>query len=438
MFVLSKSGPWASVISTIVSLRFVSASSNVRARHSTVNVQFSDLQTHPISCGFVLRVPRSKMIGKSNIRLIGIIVTLLCMGTVLTDWLNILRARHLELDLQPNRKVAQKQSDIAQSTIGKLSMLYGEPNPLYERALAAHLPHNQKFGYKMYVLREKTLPGYWSKPAYILNQLLIELALPEEERLEWLVWFDGDIVLMNPKIPLEIFLPPKENWSHIHAIVTNDHRGLNNGVFFLRVHEWSVWFMTACLGTEIFDPDIDLQFGDQSAMGMWVKEDRFRPNIMHVPQRWFNAYAGYRGDNLGQYSDPLAPPTKFKANSIKEGDLLVHHAGNKALRTQRMSPWMDIAEQHLPQWELDLDDTGYEQEIRDFWEVEAPKEEKRVDTQIEKEDKLEEERLRRKQEKAEAAQKKKAEAQEAEREKQETDDGKKNDQDQEVQVQESS
>ena len=159
---------------------------------------------------------------------------------------------------------------------------------------------------------------------------------------------------------------------------------------------------------------------------------------MHVPQRWFNAYAGYRGVNDGQYSDPLAPPTKFKANSIKEGDLLVHHAGNQALRTQRMSPWMDIAEQHLPQWELDLDDTGYEQEIREFWEVEAPKEEKRVDIQIEKEDKLEEERLRRKQEKAEAAQKKKAEAQEAERKKQETDDGKKNDQDPEVQVPETS
>jgi hypothetical protein len=85
-------------------------------------------------------------------------------------------------------------------------------------------------------------------------------------------WFDGDIALMNPKIPLEIFLPPEEEWNHIHALVTNDHRGLNNGVFFLRVHEWSVWLMTACLGTEIFDPEIELEFGDQSAMGMWLKK----------------------------------------------------------------------------------------------------------------------------------------------------------------------
>jgi len=85
-------------------------------------------------------------------------------------------------------------------------------------------------------------------------------------------WFDGDIVLMNPKIPLEIFTPPDEKWNHIHGVVTNDHRGLNNGVFFLRVHEWSVWLMTACLGTEIFDPTIELEFGDQSALGMWVKQ----------------------------------------------------------------------------------------------------------------------------------------------------------------------
>ncbi|KEF51113.1 uncharacterized protein A1O9_12836 [Exophiala aquamarina CBS 119918] len=264
-------------------------------------------------------------------------------------------------------------------------MLYGETNTLYERALAAHVPHNRNFGYSMYVLREKTLPGYWSKPAYILEQLLAELALPEDRRLKWLVWFDGDIVLMNPKIPLEIFLPPDDKWNHIHGVVTNDHRGLNNGVFFLRVHEWSVWLMTACLGTEIFDPAIELEFGDQSAMGMWVKKERFRANIMHVPQRWFNAYAGNRGETNGLFADPMEPQSQVKLNSIKEGDLLVHHAGHKSLRGQRMSPWMDVAEQHLPQWELNLNETTYLQEIEEFWKTEAPKERKRMDDLIKKE-----------------------------------------------------
>lgn len=124
------------------------------------------------------------MIGKTNFRLVIIITTILCIATVVTDWFNILRPGQIISAGKP----PQDQTEMERrSTIGKLSMLYGETNSLYERALAAHLPHNKNFGYSMYVLREKTLPGYWSKPAYILDQVLAELALPEEQRLKWLV-----------------------------------------------------------------------------------------------------------------------------------------------------------------------------------------------------------------------------------------------------------
>lgn len=141
---------------------------------------------------------------------------------------------------------------------------------------------------------------------------------------------------------------------------------------------------------------------------------------MHVPQRWFNAYAGDRGETNGLFADPSSPQTKFKPNSIKEGDLLVHHAGHKSLRGQRMSPWMDVAEQHLPRWELDLNKTTYEQEIRDFWTIEAPKEKKRMDDQIKREAKKDEEKARLRQTQAQEAEKKKeADAKEAERKKQE-------------------
>jgi hypothetical protein len=71
---------------------------------------------------------------------------------------------------------------------------------------------------------------------------------------------------MNPYIPLEIFLPPEPRWSHINALVTNDHNGLNNGVFFLRVNEWSAWLMMATLGWKIYKSDVLLEFHDQSAL----------------------------------------------------------------------------------------------------------------------------------------------------------------------------
>ena len=72
------------------------------------------------------------------------------------------------------------------SYIGKVAMLYGE-NPVYEQALKSHERHNAVHGYSMTVLRSHILPGFWSKPGYILLRLLEEKAKPEHERLEWIV-----------------------------------------------------------------------------------------------------------------------------------------------------------------------------------------------------------------------------------------------------------
>ena len=72
---------------------------------------------------------------------------------------------------------------------------------------------------------------------------------------------------MNPHIPLEIFLPPDPEWSHVNALVTNDHHGLNNGVFFVRVHEWSVWLMAATVAWKVYKPQVPLRFHDQTALG---------------------------------------------------------------------------------------------------------------------------------------------------------------------------
>ena len=263
--------------------------------------------------------------------------------------------------------------------IGKLSMLYGDANPYYERAIAAHTSHNERFGYEFHVLREKTMPSHWSRPAYILQHLLSELAKPATDRLEWLVWFDTDTVLMNPKIPLEIFLPPSNDWSHINALVTNDNRGLHAGVFFLRVTVWSVWLMNACLGTETFAPDLQVSSGDQAALMYWLNSDRFRRNTIHVPERWFNAHAGFRGDPSSTFADPNQPQYKFRSDSIREGDLLVHQSGQKALRAKGMGPWLDIAEQHSAAWELEPEQTTYGREIERFWSSDAPHEHKMVD-----------------------------------------------------------
>lgn len=88
---------------------------------------------------------------------------------------------------------------------------------------------------------------------------------------------------------------------------------------------------------------------------------------MHLPQRWFNAFTGYR--------DPtLTMTTKFKANSVKEGDLLVHFAGHKDTREATMKKWLELYHSRRGAWEIDLKDTGYEEEIQRYWEEDAEKE----------------------------------------------------------------
>jgi len=74
------------------------------------------------------------------------------------------------------------------SVVGKVHAVFGEPNPVYERALELHRSHADKQGHPMFVLRERILSGLWSKPAFILSVMLQELAKPEAERLQWLLW----------------------------------------------------------------------------------------------------------------------------------------------------------------------------------------------------------------------------------------------------------
>ncbi|KAI9806044.1 MAG: hypothetical protein M1833_004451 [Piccolia ochrophora] len=242
----------------------------------------------------------------------------------------------------------------SQPTIGKVTILFGgDVNPTYERALSTHETHNRKHNYPMHVLRHGILNDVWTKPAYILSLLLQELTKPESERLKWLLWHDADTVLMNPSIPLDAFLPPP-TMSDIHLLVTDDFNGLNNGVFPVRVHPWSVELFTAVVSFRAFRPEINLNFRDQSALSEVLKMPQFARHSVRLPQRWFNAY---QSADLNETTHPY---------QLRRGDMLMHFAG-VGDRETRMNHWIDIAEQHLPEWELDLRQTSYPGEVKEYW-----------------------------------------------------------------------
>ncbi|KAK5107467.1 hypothetical protein LTR62_001265 [Meristemomyces frigidus] len=240
----------------------------------------------------------------------------------------------------------------ARTRIGKCTIVFNG-NSAWERALRTHEEHDKLHGYRLHVLRQQLMDDVWSKPAYILSLLLRELAKPESERLEWIMWVDADTIILNPRIPIEVFLPPPD-FEDVHLVYTNDWNGLNNGIFPIKVNRWAADLFSAIMSYRYYRPDAPLQFRDQSAMDALLHEPKFAKHIAAVPQRWFNAYQG-------EHNETLAP---FQ---IRRGDLLVHFAGVPG-RDERMAYWLDRAEQHLDDWEMPLKSTSYPQEARTYWE----------------------------------------------------------------------
>ena len=188
------------------------------------------------------------------------------------------------------------------------------------------------------------------------SQFTLELPLISQNSTSWV---DADTVLMNPKVPLDIFLPPPE-YPHIHLLCTRDPRYINNGVFFIRVNPWSINFMSAILAFPTFQPDVPLEYKDQTAFGELLKHPAFAKNHILVPQRWFNAYQRELDDD------------QQRSFQINRGDLLVHFPGVPH-RDEKMRGFIDRAERHLPEWELEVGNTTLPREIEEFWVKEHEK-----------------------------------------------------------------
>ena len=257
-------------------------------------------------------------------------------------------AHAVEEILSPDRDNLGVRTRVGKCTI----ILYGAG--IYERSVRSHEAHDRMHGYPLHVLRHGLMDDVWSKPAYILSILLRELARPEDERLQWLLWVDADTILLNPYIAIETFLPPSPEFDDVHLLVSNDWNGLNNGVFPIRVNQWAVDLFSAIVAYRQFRPDDPLVFRDQSAMDTLLHEPKFEAHAVEAPQRWFNAYQGEHNETLQPFQ-------------VRRGDFLVHFAG-VGDRNERMSYWLERAEAHLPEWEMEIQHTTYPAEVRDFWQ----------------------------------------------------------------------
>lgn len=256
--------------------------------------------------------------------------------------------------------------------VAKVSMLYGETNHIYERALQSHERHGERWGYPMHVLRQDIAVGFWNKPSYLLSLVINELTKPAGERMEWLMyvfsfciclgntdfcrWVDADSIILNNDIPVEVFLPPSD-LKDIHLVATQDQNGLNTGIMFLHVHSWMISFLTETMGYPLYLPQIDLgRSADQEGMRRVLnkttggpKGQGYADGVSYLPRPWINTYEwdwAYEG---------------------KWGDLLVHFPGLEERRWPHMAKWLDIVEMTPHEWNLPLEETGYLNKTTVYW-----------------------------------------------------------------------
>lgn len=111
----------------------------------------------------------------------------------------ISKLTNLLLDLKATKSVSPQKL----CQLGKVSMLYGDPNALYERAIITHELHASQQGYTQLVLRNQIAEGYWNKPYYLLALLINELSKEPLSRLKWLMYksLEQQVLFVAYRIP---------------------------------------------------------------------------------------------------------------------------------------------------------------------------------------------------------------------------------------------
>ncbi|KHN96575.1 uncharacterized protein MAM_05518 [Metarhizium album ARSEF 1941] len=240
--------------------------------------------------------------------------------------------------------------------VAKVSMVYGTPNRMHEGALRSHERHAARWGYPVHVLRHEAGAGFWTKQTYLLATIVRELAKPAGERVEWIMCVEADSVVLNPEIPVEIFLPPRD-MADIHVVATRDWDGLTAGVFFVHVHPWSVTMFREAVGYPQYNQGADPGYdADQEAIARLFAMTTGGPDgtgyadgVVYIPRPFLNAH------ELGGGSE------------TDKGCFLVHFPGTEDLRWPLMARYLRTVETTPSEWEMPLAETAYAKKTNLFW-----------------------------------------------------------------------
>ena len=225
-------------------------------------------------------------------------------------------------------------------------------NDLFESALGTHEAHNSFHGYDLRVLRERIADGWSNQAAYLLSIIVNELEKPKKQRTEWLLWFQPDVIVLNPQIPLEIFLPPEPEFNNVHFLATHDNQDeLDSGVFFLRVHEWSAKMLLEVISMPAWTPGLEqARRKDRWALSKVVKSDTFRDSVYYQPRHWYNAYA-----------------VSANSSEYRQGDMQLHFHGLGGDKWRGLANTLELLSSTPSDFSVPLSKTTLPAEADAYW-----------------------------------------------------------------------
>ena len=153
-----------------------------------------------------------------------------------------------------------------------------------------------------------------------------------------------------------MFLPPEDSFQDIHFIASRDWNDLNYGVFFVRVNEWSINFLTQVATFPQSRPDVNTSKDIDIDAMWWVLDQRENhEHAIYQPRSWYNGYD--RGDR--------------GLSEIYEGDMQVHLVGVDSERRKEAAVhwWLSKIERSPEKMHTPLEASGYAEKVQMFWEV---------------------------------------------------------------------
>jgi len=180
-----------------------------------------------------------------------------------------------------------------------------KPNTAAENAVSAFYQYSKIHGYDFQFNSyryDTERQIFYMKLNSVLENIYIGL---KEKKYDWIFWVDCDVILANPNLKLETFLP-SDKMSNTHLIFADDVNGMNAGVFLIRVHPWSLNVLMRAMSYSYFNNKQGLKYADQSSLNNVLVSGEESDHYVVVPQNWFNSYIGLN----------------------KDGDFLLHQAGH--------------------------------------------------------------------------------------------------------------